>query len=83
MIEILSQRPPPRTYELIQAQHPKFRKPRMPHAVATRMLHIWYHVDRHEQWKRVAQPVIFVKDLGLALAPKNVSGEVDNNQAFS
>ena len=31
----------------------KFRQPRMSHAIATRMSHIWYHADRHEQWKRV------------------------------
>ena len=29
----------------------------MPHALATRMSHIWYHADRHEQWKRVTQPL--------------------------
>ena len=33
--------------------NPKFRQPRMPHAIATRMSHIWYHADPHEQWKRV------------------------------
>ena len=27
---------------------PKFRQPRMPHALATRMSDIWYHADRHE-----------------------------------
>ena len=38
-------------HELVQACHPKFRQPRKPHALATRMSHIWYHADRHEQWK--------------------------------
>ena len=42
----------------------------MPHALATPMPHIWYHADRHDQWKRVAWPVFFVKDRGLALAPR-------------
>ena len=32
---------------------PKFRQPRMPHAIATRRPHIWCHADRHDQWKRV------------------------------
>ena len=34
--------------------------------------HIQYHIDHHEQRKRVRQPV-FVQDLELTLAAKNVS----------
>ena len=37
----------------LKAYHPKCRQSRMPHAIATRMSHVWYHADRHEQWKRV------------------------------
>ena len=50
--------------------------------------HIWYHVDRHERCKRVTQPVVFVKDLGLALASKmrpdksQAFKEVNNSQAI-
>ena len=61
----------------------------MPHAIATRMPHIWYHTDRHEQWKRVTYPVFFVKDLGRALATKmcpdqsQTFEEVNNSQAFT
>ena len=42
-----------RCYALVQAYHPKFCQPRMPHAIATRMSRIWYHADRQDQWKRV------------------------------
>ena len=61
----------------------------MAHAIATRMSHIRYHADRHEQqWKRVTAS-FFVKDLGLALAPKmcpdqsQAFKEVNNSQAFT
>ena len=43
------------------------------HAMATRISDIYYHADRHEQWKRAASPVFLVKDLELALALKNAS----------
>ena len=33
----------------------------MTHAFATRMSHIWYHADRHEQWKRVTQPFFLLR----------------------
>ena len=39
--------------EMVRALNLKFRRPRMPHARAPRMSHVWYHADRHEQWKRV------------------------------
>ena len=61
----------------------------MPHAMTTRMSHIWYHADRHEQWKRVTYLVFVVEDVGLALAPKmfpdqsQAFSEVNNNQAFT
>ena len=50
----------------------------MPHAFATRMSYIWYRGDRHEQRKRVTDS-FFVKDLGLALAPKMCP---DQSQTF-
>ena len=61
----------------------------MPHAMATRMSDIWHHANRHEQWKRAASPVSFVKDLELALALKirpdqsQAFEEVNNSQAFT
>ena len=78
-------------YELVQACRLKFRQPRMPHAIATRMSHIAYHADRHEQQrKRVTHVVsLFVKNLELALAPKmcpdqsQAFEEVNNSQAFT
>ena len=75
-------------YEPVQAYHLKFRQPRMPHAIATRMSHMWYHADRRERRKRVTA-TFFVKDLGLALAPKMCADqsqafkEVNNIQAFT
>ena len=45
-------------YGLVQAYHPTFRRPRTPHAMVTRMSHIWYHADRHEEWKTVTDPVM-------------------------
>ena len=42
------------TYEVVQAERPKLCQPRMPLAISTRMSHIWYHTDGHEQRKRVA-----------------------------
>ena len=54
------------------------------------LVHIWYHDDRHEHWKRVAYPVFFVNDLlGLVLAPKRCRDqsqtfkEVNNNQPLT
>ena len=44
-------------YELVQAQRRIFCPPPTPHAITTRMSHIWYHGDRHKQWKRVAYTV--------------------------
>ena len=51
---------------------------------------IWYHADRHEQWKKVISPVFFFfYDLGLALATKTCPRlpqafkKVNNSQAFS
>ena len=41
--------------------NPQIRQPRMPHAMAPRMSHIWYHADRHEQWKRVTSPVFLLR----------------------
>ena len=70
----------------------KFRQPRAPHAIATRMSHIWYHANRHEQWNRVTQPLFFHEGstaVGLALAPKmcpdqsQVFKGVNNSQAFT
>ena len=65
---------------------------RMPHAIATRMSHIWYfEVSCWPPWtvgKRVTAR-FFVKDLGLALAPKmcpdqsQAFKEVNNSQAFT
>ena len=55
-------------YELVHAQNPKFRQPPMPHAIATRVSQIWYHADRHEQWKRVT-------------AKKNVKGRKNDASA--
>ena len=43
-------------YELVQAYRPQSRQPLMPHAISTRLSNVWYHTDRHEQWKRVTQP---------------------------
>ena len=40
-------------YELVRAYHPNNRQSRTPHSIATGMLHIWYHADRHEHWKRL------------------------------
>ena len=40
---------------------PKFRQLRMLHAIDTRMSHIWYPADRHEQWKRVTWPVFLLR----------------------
>ena len=57
--------------------------------MATRMSDIWHHANRHEQWKRAASPVSFVKDLELALALKirpdqsQAFEEVNNSQAFT
>ena len=56
---------------------------------ATRMSDIWHHAHRHEQWKRAASLVAFVKDLKLALALKirpdqsQAFEEVNNSQAFT
>ena len=77
-------------YRLVRANPPSLCQPRMPHAIATRMSHIWYHTDHHEQWRRVTKPVFFLFwDLGLALAAKTChhrpqqSLKKDNgNQAF-
>ena len=44
--------------ELVQAENP-CRRPRMPHALSTRMSHIWYHADRDEQWKTVTSPFFY------------------------
>ena len=74
---------------MVQAYHPNFHQSRMPHAMATRMLDIWHHADRHEQWKRATTPVFFVEDLELALALKMCPGqsqtfkELNNSQAFT
>ena len=40
-------------FELVQAERPNLYLPRMPLAIFTRMPHIRYHTDRHEQRKRV------------------------------
>ena len=76
------------TYELVQAFQPKFRQPRMPHAIATRTSHILYHANCHGQWKR-ATASLFVEDLGLAIAPKvwpdqsQAFKDINNGQAFT
>ena len=36
-------------HEVVQAYSLKFRTPQMPHAIATRMAHIWNHANRLEQ----------------------------------
>ena len=52
----------------------------MPHAIATRMSHFWYHADRHEQFVEDGEIAsFFCKDLGLVLAPKLCP---DQSQAF-
>ena len=54
----------------------------MTHAIATQMSHVWYHADRHEQYIVEGDILVasfFVKDLGLALAPKMCP---DQSQAF-
>ena len=67
---------------MVQAYHPNFHQP-------TRMSDIWHHAHRHEQWKRAASLVAFVKDLKLALALKirpdqsQAFEEVNNSQAFT
>ena len=65
-----------------------FSPPRTPHALDTRMPHIWYHANRHEQWNRMTHDHYFIEELGLALASKTRPRrpqsfkQVDNGQAF-
>ena len=40
--------------DLVPGERPKFWQSRMSLAISTRMSHIWYHTDGHEQRKRVA-----------------------------
>ena len=37
----------------------KFSPPRMPLAISSQQVNIWYHTDLHGQWKRVTWPVFF------------------------
>ena len=58
----------------------------MSHAIATRTSHIWYHANRHEQWKSVTKSVFFAKDLGpVKMCPdqSQAFNEVNNSQAFT
>ena len=77
-------------YELVQAHHhPEFRQPRMPHAIATLMSHIWHHADLPRtveggdianfvgQKLRLALPAKICPDQSQAFK------EVNNSQAFT
>ena len=61
----------------------------MPHALATRMSHIWYHATRHEECQRVTIASFFVDDPEMALPPKMCPNqspaftEVKNSQALA
>ena len=46
---------------------------RMPFALSTRMSHVQYHADRHEQWKRVIWSVFFSSGPKTATGGENVS----------
>ena len=69
-------------YQLVQAYHPNFRQPRMPHAIATRMapclISCWLP-NNGRGW----HSHFFVEDLGLALAQKNVSRPITGLQKRS
>ena len=74
--------------ELVQAQNPKFRHATNAALVATRMSHIWYHTDRHKQWKRVTWPFFFCQGPRTSASSENVPRpqafkEVNNSQAFT
>ena len=40
---------------------------------ATRMSHVWYHADRHEQWERVTYPAVFCSGPKTGAGVENVS----------
>ena len=61
----------PLWYELVQVKRRKKRPPRMPLALSTRMSHIQYHTDRHNNG-RGWHGHFFIQDLGLALVAKRV-----------
>ena len=35
----------------------KFSPPRMPLAISSQRVNIWYHTEPHDEWKRVKWPV--------------------------
>ena len=53
----------------------------MLHALAPPMSHIWYHADRHEQWKGVIQPFcFFCQEPRTAASTENVSRPITDLQ---
>ena len=60
-------------YRLVQAKKKKISPPRIPLAVSSQRVNIWYRSEPHGQWKRVTWPKKQITGLGLSLGAKLVS----------
>ena len=46
-------------YRIVQVKKNRFSLPRMPLAISSQRVNIWYHSDPHDQWMRVTWPTFF------------------------
>ena len=58
---------PQSLYRLVQVKQIKVSPPRMPLAISSRRVNIWYHPDPHAQCKRVTWTVFFLTASGCLL----------------
>ena len=58
---------------------PNFSPPRVPLAISSQRVNIWYHSDPHDQWKRVTWPVFLYRPRAVSRSEPRI----DQRQAFN